>query len=532
MKFISFKILTILILCLATAAFSYPGKILKKIPAPGRFASGLTFDGRNLWLADYQADKLFKIDPANGTVLTTLPSPGFWPMGLAWDGEFLWNVDKKQKKIFQVDPQSGHILKAIDSPSGDPEGLCWDGQTLWISDARANLLMKLDLSDGTAVKKFDGPARSLNGLTFDGSYLWAGDRYQDELYMIDPTNGEVLVILDAPGKYARGLAWDRSCLWNVDYQSDSLYQLVRQDDETYVLKDTRHARVTFTHEMKVYGKGRMTSAQAVIALPVNLPQQKIKSLSLDPEPSQKSKDRWDQPVAVFEYHDIPTNETARSVMTVETEISGIRYFIFPDKVGSLQDIPQSIRQRYTANGSKYLTDDPFIRKTAREIVGDETRPYWMARRIFDYVRNQLEYKLEGGWNAAPLVLQRTTGSCSEYTFSFVALCRAAGLPARYVGAIVVRGDDASLDEVFHRWPEVYLPNYGWLPMDPQGGDKPRPRDRAMHIGNLSNRFLITTIGGGDSQYLGWYYNYTENWQADPQVRVNVETFAEWEPEGN
>ena len=40
------------------------------------------------------------------------------------------------------------------------------------------------------------------------------------------------------------------------------------------------------------------------------------------------------------------------------------------------------------------------------------------------------------------------------------MCRAAGLPARYVGAIMIRGDDASTDEVYHRWPEVYLPGYG------------------------------------------------------------------------
>ena len=94
---------------------------------------------------------------------------------------------------------------------------------------------------------------------------------------------------------------------------------------------------------------------------------------------------------------------------------------------------------------------------------------------------------------------------------------------------MVRGDDASLDDVFHRWPEIYLPNYGWIPIDPQAGDKNSPRDRAMAIGHLPNRFLITTQGGGDSEYLGWYYNSYETFETDPQVEVNVESFGEWEP---
>jgi hypothetical protein len=165
----------------------------------------------------------------------------------------------------------------------------------------------------------------------------------------------------------------------------------------------------------------------------------------------------------------------------------------------------------------------------KKIVGEEENPYWIARKIFDYVRLNMEYKLEGGWNVAPYVLERGTGSCSEYTFSFIALCRAAGLPARYVGAVVVRGDDASLDEVFHRWPEVYLPNYGWIPIDPQGGDKELPRNRILNIGHLSNRFLITTQGGGDSEYLGWYYNSNEKYVTDPQVEVNIENFGDWNP---
>jgi hypothetical protein len=518
------RLVPLIVLPLVCAsAWTYPGKVLRTMKAPYSCSTGLTYDGTNLWVADHKADKLVCVSPRDGSVLREIPSPGFWPMGLAWDGRYLWNVDSRQKKIFKLDP--------IDAPGGSPEALAWDGTTLWVSDLSEKSIMRVDLSDGTAVQTFPVPAQSAQGLVFDGTYLWCSDRMTDELYMIDPRGGEVIMVLKAPGPYTRGLGWDGEHLWAVDYQKDSLYQIIRQDKELFRIENTKAYRMTFLHEAKVIGTGRLKELDVSIAVPVSMPQQDILHVAFAPSPTNMVTDRWSQKCAQFHYREKPAEATLRSAMTVEARISAIQYYIFPDRCGTLADIPADVKKTYTANDSKYQIDDPYIQELAQRTVGNEKNPYWVARRIFDTVRTRLEYKMEGGWNVAPVVLRRGTGSCSEYTFSFIALCRAAGLPARYVGAVVVRGDDASLDEAYHRWPEVYLPNYGWVPIDPQGGDKPLARDRAMNIGHLPNRFLITTRSGGNSEYLGWYYNSNERYEADPQVRVEIETFGEWEPLG-
>jgi len=468
-------------------------------------------------------------NPADGKVIKEIPSPGFWPAGLAWDGKYLWNADRKLKKIFKLDPEEGTVLFEMDSPTSNPSGLTWDGSSIWLSDSKANKIMKLDMSDGTAIQALTGPVKSPQGLTYDGNYFWCSDRTTDEIYMIHPENGDVIMILDSPGPYSQGLAWDGKHLWNTDYQNDRVYKLVHTDDEKYSLSDTRKAHITVTHEVKGFGNGLIRTLETYLAIPEDHPQQKINSIYFSPTVFKQDHDHWKQPVALFKWQNISAATLVQTVMKVDAEISKIRYYINPDKCGTLGDIPGQIRKLYTEDGSKYNLTDPFITKRVQEIVGDEKNPYWIARKIFDYVGKTLEYKLEGGWNVAPYVLQRGTGSCSEYTFSFIALCRAAGLPARYVGAIVVRGDDASLDEVFHRWPEIYLPGYDWIPIDPQGGDKPLPRDKARNIGGLSNRYLITTQGGGDSEYLGWNYNYHQKYTTDPQMKVQIEVFGEWEP---
>ncbi|HDQ44743.1 MAG TPA: transglutaminase [bacterium] len=520
---------TLFLLAIPSLLLAYPGEVIRSFPSPSPAPTGLTFDGKHLWMADHRTDRLTAIDPETGETVREIPSPGFWPMGLAWDGENLWNADQKQNKIFRVDPADGAILTVLDSPAGRTEGLTWDGKTLWLSDSRNRKIIRIDLSDGTATHSFASPGQFPQGLAWDGTWLWCADRLLDETHMIDPESGEVFLIAESPGPYPRGLAWDGLTLWNVDYQTDSLYQMVRRDGDSYRLKNSRTARVTFTHEFRGRGRGIIREMNAYLAIPENLPQQTIRSIRFEPEGWREVRDRWDQRFAHFHYEALNPETRTASTMIVETEISEIIYYIFPDRVGSLKDIPREIREKYTADDSKYRTDSEYIRDLAAGIVGSETHPYRMARRIFDHVRLTLEYQLEGGWNSAPVVLERGTGSCSEYTFAFIALCRAAGLPARYAGSIVVRGDDASLDDVFHRWPEVYLPGYGWVPMDPQGGDKESSRDRAMNIGRLPNRFLITTRGGGDSEYLGWYYNAWETFTTDPQVEVEIEAFGEWEP---
>jgi len=170
-----------------------------------------------------------------------------------------------------------------------------------------------------------------------------------------------------------------------------------------------------------------------------------------------------------------------------------------------------------------------VKSKAKEIVGGEENTYWIARRIFKWIIDHLEYERVGGWDVAPTLIKRGTGSCSEYAFLFIALCRASGLPARYQGGTAMRGDEASVDGVYHRWAEVYLPGYGWVPIDPSRGEGKYGADRIGAIGRLSNRLFVTTHGGGDSQYLGWDYNSSSRYTCQGRCELREEGFFIWRP---
>jgi transglutaminase-like putative cysteine protease len=509
-------------------ASATPGDVSGELHLGFQHPTGVTWDGRYFWAADRKTDLFYKIDPANGETIHSMESPGYFPSGLAWDGKYLWSTDPTEGKIFATDVSTGKTLRTLDAPSPSPMGIAWDGQFLWLCDNRIDRISKIDPLDGTTIVSFPSPAGDPRGLTFDGAYLWCSDRMRDEIHMIDPTNGMVVMTFDAPGPFCWGLAWKEDKLVNIDYQEDALFEIIVRDGIKYRTYSPRSASVDFTTEAIILGNGQIESLDIYYAVPSDRPNQKLMGeVVLDPSPMSTEFDRWGQKIALFRFEDLAPPQSVEVTMKANLETSSIRYYIFPDEVGT--KIPGDIAESYLADDIKYDINNPYIQDLVKKVAGGEKNLYWRARKLYQHLIENMVYELAGGWNTAPTVLARGNGSCSEYSFSYIALCRAAGIPARYVGSLVVRGDDASYDDVFHRWNEIYLPNYGWVPVDANAGDRTLPADQAAAFGGISNRFLVTTEGGGGSEYLAWSYNHENTWVSTGKCTVRFEAIAEWEP---
>jgi len=511
------------------------GDVLTVLPSPGPCPTGLVWADGTLWLLDRNRQELTAIDPKTGNTLRSMPTPGFFPTGIAWDGHFLWisdicTGDDCTGQIFQVDPKNGDVMRTLVSPVPWPVGLCWDNGALWILDDRRNKLIKIDPTDGTILAEYLSPHTNPTGAAFDGKYLWIGDRGKDRIYLVDPGTGEVIFDIEAPGPYVWGVAWDGDTLWCVDYQTQKIYQIKAKDSIPYTMTQARKEHVRVSSEIRTRGKGEVLEGSVCFAIPVESPSQKfVTPIKYSLEPTETPSDKWGQKVALFRYKGLKAGESLRFSWEADVELNGMRWKIYPDLVGPASDIPEEVGRLYLEDSIKYDIHNPYIRKVVKKVVGDESNLYWKARKLYNFVIHALEYQRTGGWETAPIVLQRGSGSCSEYTFSYIALCRAAGIPARYVGAVVVRGDDASLDWVYHRWGEIYLPGYGWIPIDANHGDKPLPADRANGFGTLDNRYVITTKCGGFSQFLEWNYNAFNQQKTTSRCRVSSDTIAEWSP---
>lgn len=532
MKFKNINIGLLALFFLSSHLNAFVGDAVETFPTPDKHPAGMTFDGKSLWLADHRKARIDQIDPQSGKVTNSLPAPGFDTRGLAWDGQLLWCVDAEEGWIYGINVNTGIAEKILESNSPDPGGLAFDGKFLWLVDHKSQRILKINRVDGMMHENIPTPSEKSSGMAYDGQYLWVADHGDDMLYRVDPVNGMVVTLVPAPGPYPCGLAWDGQTLWCTDYQQCQLMQLNLADKEIVQRKNPQIYEWTALHDFRNYGPDVLPLLDIYMAIPRDFDNQKLlEKVRFEPQSPNFVTDRWGQQFAHFQYRDLQPGTRVLPKMQVKVKKFHTTYAIFPERVGSLNDIPGEIREKYLVDGIKLDIQHPLIQEGIKTALGDEQRPFWMMRKIFDYICDKIDYNLKplGGWNPAPTVLKRGTGSCSEYTFIFIAMCRASGLPARYAGSLVIRDADKGIDDVWHRWAEVYLPNYGWIPVDVSAGDSPSPGKRARTIGVLRNRYLITTKGGGDSEYLDFYYNFSAKWQTQGKCKVISKQYGEFAP---
>jgi hypothetical protein len=523
-------VLAVLLTLTSYAAASRVGDVVKGFETSD-YPTGLAWDGERLWMCDRDARWIYAVDTETGARVDSVTCPAFFPLGLAFGDGFLWVSGYEERGIYKIDMADRKVVDVISAPSDVTTGLTWHGGQLWACDASARTIVELDHNDGTPIRSFKAPSSSSNGLASDGTYLWVCDRRKDRIYMVEPDRGWVIVTADAPGAYARGLACGGDNLYNVDYQTDSLYALAMTGDEGMRLYDPKRARVRFTFRTRCEGPGDFEVCNVYLAVPHDdlEHQDLLTQVTYSGEMEGIVSDKWGQEYFHFAVTDLAPGEERRVWYEVDAEISKCQFYILPDKVGSRNRIPADLRAKYTVDGKRLHIEDPYMQNAIEEAVGDEDNPYWICRKIFEYVNERVDYERVGGWDTAPNILKRGTGSCSEYSFVFMAMARGAGVPTRFCAGVVERGDEASMDDVFHRWTEVYLPGYGWVPIDVSAGDDEWPADRAAAIGSFTNRILITTVGGGDSEYVGWGYNYGYTIRYEGRSALAGAGYADWDP---
>ena len=222
--------------------------------------------------------------------------------------------------------------------------------------------------------------------------------------------------------------------------------------------------------------------------------QRVLSYKIEPEPTRIIESRYGYKIAAFSFGALSKEMAFGVKYHAEVEIYKVDIPLYKETVGTLDDIPEDIRRDYTKNGPFYRINKPYIIQAANQAVGDETNILMQARAIWLYVRKNIHYKGDGRKDTAVKVLKQGHGSCTEHSFAMIALCRAKGIPARYISGSLAKANAARIktrDTMYHKIVEVYLPKIGWVPMESTaGGRYVTERTADGQIGKLRPRLLF------------------------------------------
>lgn len=107
-------------------------------------------------------------------------------------------------------------------------------------------------------------------------------------------------------------------------------------------------------------------------------------------------------------------------------------------------------------------------RLAREAGGAPLR-FFQHLTTTLYTTLDRQIRVEGAAQTPAETLALGRGACRDLTVLYLAVCRALGVAGRFVSGY--QGQEASPDgkRHLHAWPEVFVPEHGWLGWDPMHG---------------------------------------------------------------
>jgi transglutaminase-like putative cysteine protease len=176
---------------------------------------------------------------------------------------------------------------------------------------------------------------------------------------------------------------------------------------------------------------------------------------------------WNDPPSRLRY-------TTDTNLQIDVQVSGLNSESqLPVKIPASSE---GVRQYLSA--SKYVqSDDRQIKSTAKEITNGTRYESEAVTAIMLWVSDKLVYNSSVTSHDASWTLQNKRGNCENYAHLSLALLRSVGIPARYVSGYLVDGEIAVKGYVTtygyrwdpgpHSWVEIYYPDIGWVPYEPQ-----------------------------------------------------------------
>ncbi len=110
-----------------------------------------------------------------------------------------------------------------------------------------------------------------------------------------------------------------------------------------------------------------------------------------------------------------------------------------------------------------------VKNTLKEFINEEKTPLQNAVALSEFVYNNFTYK-KGITNIGTKteeVWKLKAGVCQDFAHILLIFLRIFKIPSRYIsGYICPKGKEMRGEGATHAWVEAFIPNFGWLGLDP------------------------------------------------------------------
>ncbi len=156
------------------------------------------------------------------------------------------------------------------------------------------------------------------------------------------------------------------------------------------------------------------------------------------------------------------------------------------------------------------SDSPEIKAKADSLKGGTQEN--TIENIFHYTQKNFTYVPNDYDIGALGMLRKKRGDCTEFTDLFVALCRAAGIPARHTYGINVSSDGHGAQ---HSWAAIYMRDHGWVSFDPTPGND-------ATFSTLGRPYVLFSLVRNCRELKNrWFFFYYRYWgQHTPQIHAD------------
>ena len=204
-----------------------------------------------------------------------------------------------------------------------------------------------------------------------------------------------------------------------------------------------------------------------------------------------------------------------------------------------------IHTLYNVTEQFYECNNTSLIDRSNNIVGTENNTVEKARKIFDWIINNIDYQDQINEIGALEAYNQRSGDCSDFSDIMITLLRIQSIPARKVTGFLITNNPShnpkvgnkylfdlnydgatksasSANEILgHAWIEYYVPDIGWIACDPTWGEGYFNQIDFLRFNlNIGAWFFLPGASIG--------YDYTSEFPINPSPICSDHSAYDWE----